>query len=190
MSFSLPPQGPQVVAAHLREELWSVGRTLQRVRYLRLRQELTEAVNPEINTDRQTLVSRLEALGFRREIVEALQELDRRLYEAARALDFKGVIDLARTIFEKIIEDAAKKAAQLLKQSPPSAGKPFQPWKQFLIDADLITSDEGELLQKLYNYLSNAGAHKLGSAPEQARVTKNMVVELGLLVVGRVQTLK
>lgn len=190
MTFRLPPQISEVDAAALREELLFVRRTVERVRYLRLRQELIEAVNPEINTDRQTLVSRLEELGFRRDIVEALQELDRKLYGAGRALDFKGVMDLARTIFEEIVEDAAKKTAQLMKRSPPPGGKPFQPWKQFLTDAGLITADEGELLQKLYNYLSNAGAHKLGSAPEQARVTKNMVIELGLLVVGRVETLK
>jgi hypothetical protein len=58
-----------------------------------------------------------------------------------------------------------------------------------LINTDILTADEGELSQKLYNYLSNAGAHRLSSGPEQLRVTKNMVIELGLLVVGRVQSL-
>ena len=46
---------------------------------------------------------------------------------------------------------------------------------------------ETALSQKLYNYVSNTGTHTLGSEREQARVVKNMVIELSLLVVGRVQ---
>lgn len=53
-----------------------------------------------------------------------------------------------------------------------------------------MSEKEGEVLQKLYNYVSVAGVHQLGSAPEQVRVAKNTLVEWGLLVVGRVQALK
>jgi hypothetical protein len=52
-----------------RGELENVDATLRRIRYLRLRKELLEGANPEINTDKQLLVSRMEELGFRRAIV-------------------------------------------------------------------------------------------------------------------------
>ena len=71
----------------------------------------------------------------------------------------------------------------------PPAKSIFQPWNQLLMNAGILTADEGELSQKLYNYLSNAAAHRLSSGAEQLRVTKNMVIELGLLIVGRVQDL-
>lgn len=138
----LPPHVPEVVRAELREELRLLGRTVERIRYLRLRQELAEGVNPEINTDKETLVSRMEALGFRKEIVEALRELDRRLYAAGKPLDFKAAMDLARTIFEEIVEDAARKAAVVTKRPlPPPGAKDFQPWKQLLMDAGVLTAD-------------------------------------------------
>ena len=99
--------------------------------------------------------------------------------------------NLVRTIFEEIVEDAAKEVAALKSQAlPPPGAKDFQPWKQLLTNADVLTADEAELFQKLYNYLSNAGAHRLGSAPEQVRISKNTVIEFGLLLVERVRALK
>lgn len=67
---------------------------IDRVRYLRLKKELFEGQNPEINTDKQALVSRLEAVGFRKDIVAALQSFDVKLYAAGTPLDFKGCMDL------------------------------------------------------------------------------------------------
>lgn len=162
---------------------------LERVRYERLKGELLEAGNPEINTDKEMLVSRMEALGFRKAIVEALREVDRRLQAAGTALDFKGCMDLVRTVFEEVLEDAArtvtKKREISLPLDPPR--KHFQPWVQLLENNGILNGDESALAHKLYNFASNTGSHALGSAPEQARVAKNMVIEFCLMVVGRVQ---
>lgn len=179
-------EDPAAIAG-LAEMVGFLGRTVERVRYLRLKRELTEGENPEINTDREALVSRMEELGFRREIAAALEQLDRRLQAAGVPLEFKECMDLARTILEEIIEDAAKKASEGSTRALPPPGKDFQPWKQLLVDVGCLTADEAELFQKLYNYLSNAGTHRLGSAPEQVRISKNMVIELGVLLLGRLE---
>jgi hypothetical protein len=171
------------------EQLDKVKRRIDRVRYLRLKKQLLEGENPEVNTDKQVLVSRLGTLGFRKEIIEALHELDTKLYAAGKPLDFKSCMDLLRTIYEEIVEDAAKTVGQKRNKPSPSGG-PFQPWRQYLEDEGILSKDEGDLAQKLYNYLSNAGTHRLGSAPEQVRVSRNMVIELSLMVVGRVQNLR
>jgi len=52
-----------------------------------------------------------------------------------------------------------------------------------------VDEKEAELLQKFYNYVSSTGSHDLGSAPDEARLTKNITIELGLLVVNRVKVL-
>ena len=96
-------------------------------------------------------------------------------------------MDAIRTVYEEIVEDGAK-AGGYAPATPPK--KDFKPWNDGLVSVRIFTPAEGELSQKLYNYLSNAGTHRLGSAPEQLRVTKNMVIELGLLIVGRVQALR
>lgn len=183
------PNLQHIEAADLRRGLLEVRKALELVRYLRLRKELLEGVNPEINLDKQVLVSRMEELGFRKEILESLQELERKMYGAGKSLDFKSCMDLIRTIYEWIVQDAAQTAGAVKGGSLPS-GKPFLTWKQFLVNAGVVSNDEGEVLQKPYNYLSNAGTHELGSEPEQVRVTRNTVIEWGLLVVGRVQAMK
>ena len=116
-----------------------------------------------------------------------MEELDRKLFEAGKPLDFKWCMDLLRTIYEEMVEDAAKTTATKRTKLVPQYGKPFQPRCQYLETKAIITQDEGALAQKLYNYLSNAAAHQLGSHPEQARVTRNFVIELGLPIGGRVQ---
>ena len=180
----------EVAAVRLLPMLEAVRGSIQRVQYLRLRQRLTDATNPEINTDREALISRMEQMGFRHEIVQALDDLDRKLFAAGTPLDFKGCMDLIRTIFEEIVEDAAKKAAAKTTAKLPSGQvRDFQPWKDLLMTAKVLTTEEGDLFQKWYNYFSNVGTHRLGSEQEHVRIAKNTTIEWGLLLVGRVQTL-
>jgi hypothetical protein len=150
-----------------------------------------EGVNPEINTDKRVLLSRMEELGFRPDIVKALEELDRKVYAAEKPLDFKSCMDLARTIFEEIVEDAGRRAVAVkgISLPPASVKGNFSPWKKLLVETGVLPGADGEFFQSFYNYLSTAGAHRLGSQPEQVRVARNIVIEVGLLVVGRVQAL-
>ena len=167
-----------------------VGENITRIRYERLRGNLLQGVNPEINTDREVLISRMEQLGFRAEIVEALHNLDLKIMAAGTRFDFKGCMDAIRTIYEEIVEDAATKAAAKIGSTVPSGKvKDFQPWKDLLRTAGVLTVEEADLFQKMYNYFSNIGTHQLGSEQEHVRVAKNTVIEWGVLLVGRVQTL-
>jgi hypothetical protein len=190
MTLFVPIAMDVVEARQTLPVILGVERTIEVVRYARLKKQLTEAVNPELNADKELLVSRMEELGFRREIVTSLGALDRKLYAAGTPLDFKGCMDLLRTIFEEIVEDAGQRAATKVGETPPApGGRDFAPWKQLLLKCGVLTADEAELFQKLYNYVSNTGTHRLGSAPEQVRISKNTVVEFGVLLVGRVQQL-
>ncbi len=163
--------------------------TLKRVRYLRLGKLLLEGENPEINTDKRTLVSRLEQLGFRSGIVDALNELEGKLRSATTPLDLRDCVEGTRLIYEEVVEDCATRAATLKGQALPPPKASFAPWRVLLVKTDVLTADEGELFQKLYGYLSDVGTHRLGSAPEHVRLTKNVVIEVCLLLVGRVQAL-
>jgi hypothetical protein len=162
---------------------------IQRARYAHVRRDLFEGINPEINTDKEALLSRMITLGFRGSIAAALEEVEKKLGNAASVFDFKGVMDLVRTIYEEVFEDAANSVASRRTKTIPQ-GSHFGRFKTFLIGESVLSSDEGKLSQELYNYLSNQGSHVLGSAPEQVRLTKNIVIELCLLVLGRVQAAK
>jgi hypothetical protein len=184
MRIHIPPES-------LVNILSEVGERITRIRYERLRGHLLQGANPEINTDREVLISRMEEMGFRGEIVTALDELDRKIMAADKPLDFKACVDLARTIYEEITEDGAKQAATVTGDPLPTGQRlSFAPWKELLVKTKVLTPEEGELYQKLYGYLSNVSTHRLGSAQEHVRIAKNTVIEWGLLLVGRVQALK
>jgi hypothetical protein len=98
-------------------------------------------------------------------------------------------MDLLRAIFEETFEESAKRIASKVGTpvpTGPTVGN-FQPYKQYLENANLLSPHESEVCQKLYNYVSVAGSHSLASAPEQLRVVKNTVVEWCLMLVGRVR---
>lgn len=165
-----------------------VQRVLDRVRYLRIGMELQGIRNPAIDTDRRTLLSRLETLGFPSKLSEALNEVERRGLSAVIPLDFKAAMDLLRGVLESFTREAAVKVAAKNSRPLPSADKlQFAPWKDYLRDTDIVTIKEEELLQKLYNYLSTEGAHQLGTGAEQLNVTRVMVIEMCMMIAGRVE---
>jgi hypothetical protein len=183
MPIYIPPES-------LVDILNGVGENIIRIRYERLRGHLLQGANPEINTDREVLISRMEQMSFRKDIVTAFDELDRKILAAGKPLDFKACVDLARTIYEEITEDAAKRAATVTGDPLPTGQRlSFAPWKDLLVKAKVLTQEEGELYQKLYSHLSNVSTHRLGSAQEHVRIAKNTVIEWDLLLVGRVQAL-
>lgn len=175
----------------LTEVLKLVTSTIGRIKYLKLQNELQGNVNAEINADKETLVTLMESFGFRPAISQAIQELDRSLQAAGTRFDFSGCMRLARTIFEEIVEDCARRGACIAQyESSRSDGKDnFRPWKEVLIRISALNGPEGILLQALYDYLSNTAVHRLESAPEQARIARNMMIECGLLVVRRLEGL-
>lgn len=164
---------------------------ISRIRYLRLAKEIREQRNPAIDIDRRELMSRLQAMGFSAKLSQASDEIEARLVLAATDIDVKSAMDLVRTFLEEVVEEASRKIEAKVGKAAPGGPKVnhYGPYLQYLQSAGVVGPEEGELLQKLYNFLSNQGAHKLGAAPEQLRVAHVTVVEWCLLILGRVKTL-
>ena len=161
-----------------------VRSVVERIRYLRLAKNIREGRNPAVDTDRQVLLSRLQAMGFSDSLSIASNEIEHRAGIASTATDVKTVMDLLRSFYEGFIKEACGKIEMRVGKSVPSGS--FQPHKQYLENAGLLVPDESAVLQSLYNFLSNQGAHKLSSAPEQLRVAHATIIEWCMLVAGRI----
>lgn len=161
---------------------------VSRIRYLRLAKTLRENQNPAIDADRQELLSRLQSLGFSAKLSHASNEIERRAATATTDIDVKAVMDLLRTFYEEFTEEACRRVESKVDTAAPSGPKVnhYAPYRQYLENANLIGPEESEFLQKFYNFLSNQGSHKLGSAPEQLRVAHATVVEWCMLIAGRI----
>jgi hypothetical protein len=161
--------------------------TIARVRYLRLRDQLLEGRNPEINADQQEVGDRISRLGFRKPVAAALRDVETKMSVATSGFDFKACIDLTRTALEEVLEESSQAIEERYGTAAPTKGH-HAPYLQHLTNAGLLLKDEQEALQKLYNLLSNEGAHSLEAAKEQAHVYRAVTVEWLLLITGRVQT--
>jgi len=166
------------------DELRSV---IERVRYLRLAKTIQEGQNPAIDHDRQVLLSRLQSMGFSDKLSIASSEIEKRAASASTGVDVESAMDLLRTFFEEFTEEACRKIEAKVGKPVPTGPKVahYQPYRQYLENAGIVGPEESALLQTLYNFLSNQGTHKLGSAPEQLRVAHATVIEWCMLIAGR-----
>jgi hypothetical protein len=101
----------------------------------------------------------------------------------------KSVIDLLRTFLEEVIEEACRQIEQKVGKAAPAGPRVnhYSPYRQYLESAGIVVREESELLQVLYNFLSNQSTHRLGAAPEQLQVARVTVIEWCMLVAGRVE---
>jgi hypothetical protein len=193
-SRSIPSGGSAPVTDYrpsvpLNKVLEEVRSVVSRVRYLRLAKEIRENRNPTIDADRQILLSRLQAMGFSDHLSNASNEIEHRAATETTNTGVKTVMDLLRTFFEEFTEEACRKAEGKVGRPAPSgpAVNHFQPYRKYLENEGFIGPEESALWQVLYNFLSNQGAHKLGSAPEQLKVAHATVIEWCMLVAGRIK---
>jgi hypothetical protein len=169
--------------------LTAIEETITRVRYLRLRNDLQAGPDAAVEADRALLKARWQQLGFPTELETALEGVDDQIRDARGSLDFKQCMDLLRTVMERSTEFVALQAADNSgKPLPPAIGpRKFKEMNDQLVSLRLLSSHEGEVTQKLYNYLSTAGSHALSSAPEQVRVSRATVIEWTMMIAGRLQ---
>jgi hypothetical protein len=187
--FKQTPSGEQHFVGPAHELVEEVESVVARVRYLRLAATIRANQNPAIDADRQVLLSRLQSMGFSDGLSGASNRIEQKAVTAASSADVKAVIDLLRTFYEEFIEEACGKVADKGGKPVPSGTRVshFASFKDYLATSGFVGPEETELLQKLYNFLSNQGTHKLGTAPEQLRVAHATVIEWCMLIAGRVQ---
>ena len=102
-------------------------------------------------------------------------------------------MDLLRTFFEAFLQEIAKGIEARIGNPAPIPGasgvRYFASFREYITAGGLLEKDADELLQRLYNYLSNVGSHSLGSDDEQFYVARTSVIEWCMLIAGRAESL-
>ena len=178
----------EVVAPGLRLALEHVLGLSQRLRYEWVAKTIREGPNPAVEADRLVLKSRLAELGLSEALLRSSDEAAHRALTAVTEVDVKIVMDLVRAFLEEFVEEAAHKIQPKVGTVVPAGPKVnhFRPYRDYLANAGLMAHDESELIQSLYNFISNHGSHKLATSPEKLRVSHLMVIEMALLISGRI----
>lgn len=141
----------------------------------RIQNELLGFENPMIDRDRRELLGRLESLSVDSAALALLHDADA---EAAQGKFEDGLHEL-RKFLEQVMKTVTKDTVT------ETGGARFKIRKDQASSQKLVSADEAELLQKLYNLLSNAGSHALGSKAELYSVCRATVIEWCLLLTGR-----
>lgn len=159
------------------------------IHYMRLKKELEEGANFEINQDRDRLAVSLQQHRFSQKLIEFLQFADREFEKAGDEFLYKTCIDQVRSFYAELLSETADKIATsrsiTLEDEGVDRTRPAEV-RKFLLQSGFLSEQFKLLVEGFYKFMSDEGTHTLGSTKEVARVARNLAIEIGLLITKRV----
>lgn len=184
------PSPSQVTYDRFKSQLMRIVTQAQEIKYRRLRDHLTNDANLEINQDRETLTAGLAKLAFPKELVESLQHAEAEYRKAESKFDFKTSVDHNRSFFEALMWETATKVASIRKEQLTVQRKFPVEVREYLHKAGFSSDRFHKLCEAFYHFASEQSTHQVASGREIARVVRNLNVELGLLILRRLESFK
>jgi len=161
-----------------------------RIQYLRLRKELREEANFEVNQDRERLVGNLSALGFSEKLTGFLRFAEVEFAKAQGEFSYKTSVDQARSFFAELLNETAEKIAtrrgETLASAEVDTKYPVEV-RKYLQRSGFFSDQFTTLVEGLYKVMSDEGTHTLGATKDVARIARNIAIEIGLLITKRLQ---
>jgi len=154
----------------------------QKARYLYLKGSLLTGVNLEINQDKTSVEGYLQKLGFDPALVGSLNHAEQ-LYRSNSQFDLKSCLDHLRSFLEAL----GLQSAQRIYAKKGGSAKPAK-WGEvpsYLRQVNLFSEKEENFVRTLYTLISDKGVHSLIGEKEYARLLRNVVIEVGLLILTK-----
>ncbi len=148
-------------------------------------------INVEINQDKKTVIKKIRYLGFEDKYAELLIEIDRYIYGDTPRIVNSGMIGNLRAFLEGMIIDLSKKISiELQEEIPKLKDKSDLGNRRVYLKQKLDLSDhDHELIDAFVQILHDEGGHAFLSEKEYFRLSKNMVIEITLLLLSRYESL-
>lgn len=161
----------------------SVAEGCRKAAYLYAAAALRAGENLEVNRDKQTVESFINRLGFSTNLVRSLDHAEKLYRDGTSPFDFKACMGDLRSFMENLhVESAARKGR------PPQPGSPRE-WGEstrFLREQGILTQQEENFAASLYTLMSDQAIHRLFAEREHARVSRNVAIEYGLLLLSKI----
>jgi hypothetical protein len=149
--------------------------------------QLRESDNPEINTDQERVKETVHRLGLDPDLALLLSYVEELFESGDSEFDFAVCLDRLRAFYERLVTGLVPIVERF-------SGKPFRENRandgqclRYLNEAGILTPSEKRLFERFYGFLSAEGSHAASADREQARIAKNILVELAWLSMQRVQ---
>lgn len=147
-----------------------------------IKRRIDTGYNPEINVDKDILKREFNTFGFPADLSETLDKIDGKFSSARDAFDFKGCMDLIRAFTERLyrsILDSYAEEGRVVDE------KDSEKVAEFFLKKGLVSDHFANMIAQLRHFLSDNASHRLKSREEDARLSKNMVIEMSLYLLRR-----
>jgi hypothetical protein len=187
-SKAAPSSATENLSNTVRSRLDRIIQQAQELKYGRLRDRLMNDANLEINQDREILTRGLVNFGFPNEFIESLEHAEAEYRKAESKFDFKTSVDHNRSFFEALMWETAGKVASIRKEQLTARRKAPVEVREYLHKAGFLSDRFHKLCEAFYHFASEQSTHQLASGREIARVVRNLNIELGLLMLRRLES--
>lgn len=140
--------------------------------------------NPEINEDEIKIKEEFTKFGFPADLSQALDKVDQKFNASKDAFDFKGTMDLLRSFTERlyrsILDEYGEEGKKVKEQDSEVVAK-------FFTKKGLVNNHFGNMIASQRHFISDLASHRLKSREEDARLSKNMVIEMSLYLMRRLR---
>lgn len=177
-------ENPQYISGRERQanqivkSIDGITKECQQARFWYLKGMLQRTVNLEVESDKAKVEGFLAKLGFRSDLVAALDAAERDYKSISTAFELKNCLGHLRSFIEHIHRDAAKAIATAIGTTVEDR---WGPALIYLRKQNLFTLQHEEFIAKLYTLISDESVHALGADREYARLLRNVVIEYGLM---------
>lgn len=139
--------------------------------------------NPDINADEEKVKEFLEEIGYPKDLIESLNHINNQISDGDTPFKFKNTMDSIRAFTERLFECIAKS----IDPESKIDGKDSAAAMKFFHEQGLISKDMADMIENFRHFISNHGVHRLKSKREDARIAKNIAVEISLYLMSRLR---
>lgn len=157
---------------------------IHNIKYMHLEAELGEGINLQINQDREKVKEFITDFGLSSELNMALEKIDEYYWRpTSDEFDYSAAIGKLREFLSKLIEEICGKIQEVTQDYYKEyEGKTPIAKQRKYIKKHLKLEKENKLLDGLVDVINSTGSHHLISEKEYFRLTKNMTIEISLLL--------
>jgi len=182
-------EGELAKPCSLEKSIDAIQRLINEIQHFRLRGELLEDVNWEINQDVNKIEEKISLFGLSKELSDGIREIEKEYRQAGSAFNFKTCVDHSRSFLENLDKEIVPKIESKCRiKFSGNITKAKDVIDYFgKKDVDFLMEKEQNLCRSVYDLASHLGVHSLVSKREYARISKNIIVELALLILDRLE---
>ena len=165
----------------------NIRKQINKIRYDNLLKEL-EGINFQINQDRLKVIEKIRLFGFDESLAKFLDKAEAYYWDTSKdEFDWASGIGILREFSNVLVENVAENIRKKIKEGYPKERKTLIGNMRLYTKKHLDMKELDKLFDALMDIINSKGSHKLISDREYYRLTKNMLIEIALIIFTKLE---